>query len=653
MSLLMVKSISLAFGARQLLSEVSFPIAAGDRVGFVGPNGAGKSTMMKIIAGVVQPDSGTAQLQRGARLGYLPQEIAGEAHGTLLESVLLAVPQRGALQAQHSAIEAGLAQAKDETEQLELSQQLADVTHELADFEAQFGPHRAQTILSGLGFTAADFSKPLSQFSGGWRMRAALAGLLLQQPDLLLLDEPTNHLDMPTLEWFDAFLARSRSALILISHDREFLNKHIRRVVAIEPGGIHQHTGDYNSYEDARELRRLQNEAAREANLAKRAELQSFIDRFGAKATKAKQAQSRAKQLEKLGEVEEMQERKKLRFRFPEVPPSGREVLQVKDLSKRFGERVVYEHVSGHVQRGDRIAIMGMNGAGKTTLLRMVAGELPLDTGTVEQGNRVTLAYYAQHHGDKLDTKRTIFAELDATAHNESPSVIRSVAGAFMFSGDDVDKSISVLSGGERARVALAKLLLVPSNFLLLDEPTNHLDLDSSEALIAALSTYTGTMMFVSHNESFVRQLATKIWQVEDGRLDVFPGDFESYLYTLRTRRLEREAAASDTPLETKTTDASAGESHKDRKRREAAERQQRSAKEKPLKERVAKIESEIATLEAAQQTNEALMADTELYKDTARAAEVTRGFEANRKRLETLYAEWEQAQQALSEAQS
>ncbi|MCC6811396.1 MAG: ABC-F family ATP-binding cassette domain-containing protein [Deltaproteobacteria bacterium] len=644
MSLLLVRDLSLAFGARQLLADVSFPISAGDRVGFVGPNGAGKSTMMKLIAGVMPPDSGGVQLQKGARIGYLPQEIAGSSTGTLLESVLASVPQRGALQSQLRTVEQGLAQTTVEAEQLELSQQLADLSHELSDFEAQFGPHRAQQILSGLGFTNQDFARPLGEFSGGWRMRAALAGLLLQQPDLLLLDEPTNHLDLPTLEWFDAFLVRSRSALVLISHDREFLNRHIKRVVAIEPGGVHQHTGDYNSYEEARELRRLQNEAAREANLEKRAELQAFIDRFGAKATKAKQAQSRQKQLDKLETVQEMAVNRTLRFRFPEVEPSAREVLKIEHVTKRFGTRAIYEDATALVQRGDRIAIVGKNGAGKTTLLKLVANELALDAGSISVGQRVALAYYAQHHGDKLDMKRTIFEELDAALPDASPARVRQVAGAFMFSGDDIDKSISVLSGGERARVALAKLLLVPSNFLLLDEPTNHLDLDSSEALIGALATYTGTMLFVSHNESFVRQLATKIWQVEDGRLETFPGDFDAYLYALRTRRLEIEAEAAPAA----ERDESGEETPKQRRQREAQERQQKSAREKPVKEAIAKAEAEIAALEAAQKDDEALLASPDFYKDSARAAEVSRGFDARRQRIEALYQTWESLQLQL-----
>ncbi|MBZ4374186.1 ABC-F family ATP-binding cassette domain-containing protein [Corallococcus sp. AS-1-6] len=652
MSLVIAQDISLAYGKKVLFDEDNFTLGPRDRVGLVGANGTGKSSLMKIIAGASQPDGGTVQYSRRARAGYLPQEIAGLPEGTVVEAVMSTVPGRDSLESRLKDTEAALAASSDEEEQLELAQTLADLHAELDDFENRYGRHHAERILKGLGFKDADLSKPTQALSGGWRMRAALAGLLLQDPDLLLLDEPTNHLDVPTLAWFDGFLRRSNKAMVLISHDRDFLNRQINRVVSLEMEGVREYAGNYEDYKRQRAEEMVLLQARAEKVEQRRAELQSFIDRFGAKATKAKQAQSRAKMLAKLEKVQVLEERQTMKFRFPEVERSGRDVVLMEGITKRYGALTVYDGLNARLERGQRIAVVGANGAGKTTLLKMVAGELAPDSGKVTLGHNVVVGYYAQHHADKLDRRNTIIEEVRPLAADKPESYVRGVLGAFLFSGDDVDKPIGVLSGGERARVALAKLLLVPSNFLLMDEPTNHLDLDSSEMLIEALKLYGGTLLFVSHNRSFINNLCTHVWEVADGKLTSHPGNLDEYLYHQEQLRLAAEGA--DTGASNGKGAASTGPvSEKERKRLEAEARQRRSVVEGPIKKEIAKLEERIAKVEAEQKEREGQLADPVLYNDFARAKPLMDAHRTGKEELEDLYARWEAAQEKLAAAQA
>ncbi|RYZ44086.1 MAG: ABC transporter ATP-binding protein [Myxococcaceae bacterium] len=653
MSLVIAQDISLAYGKKVLFDEDNFTLGPRDRVGLVGANGTGKSSLMKIIAGASLPDGGTVQYSRRARAGYLPQEIAGLPEGTVVEAVMSTVPGRDSLESRLKDTEATLAAATDEEEQLELAQTLADLHAELDDFENRYGRHHAERILKGLGFRDADLSKPTQALSGGWRMRAALAGLLLQDPDLLLLDEPTNHLDVPTLAWFDGFLRRSNKAMVLISHDRDFLNRQINRVVSLEMEGVREYTGNYEDYKRLRAEEMVLLQAKAEKVEQRRAELQGFIDRFGAKATKAKQAQSRAKMLAKLEKVQVLEERQTMKFRFPEVDRSGRDVVLMEDITKRYGALTVYDGLNARLERGQRIAVVGANGAGKTTLLKMVAGELAPDTGKVTLGHNVVVGYYAQHHADKLDRDNTIIEEVRPLAADKPESYVRGVLGAFLFSGDDVEKPIGVLSGGERARVALAKLLLTPSNFLLMDEPTNHLDLDSSEMLIEALKLYGGTLLFVSHNRSFINGLCTHVWEVADGKLTSHPGNLDEYLYHQEQQRLAAEGTESSASGGKGAGASAATVSEKERKRLEAEARQRRSVVEGPIKKEIAKLEERIAKVEAEQKDREAQLADPVLYNDFARAKPLMDGHRAGKEELEDLYARWEVAQEKLAAAQA
>src|SRR5438552_13311604 len=529
MSLLHARALSLRYGPKIILDEASFALGHHDRVGLIGPNGSGKSPLMKILAGRVGPDSGSVQLVRRARASYLPQELSGLPPGSLIDGVLASVPGRSWLESRLASVDAALAQAAGEAEQVELGGELAELHEDLAHHEELYGRHRAEEILSGLGFSQESFARPASDLSGGWKMRAALAALLLQDPELLLLDEPTNHLDVPTLEWFDSFLRCSRKALLLVSHDREFLDRQIDRVLSLEPEGRRAYAGNYERYLELRAAEEERLAAQAEKQSRRRAQMQAFIERFRAKATKARQVQSRVKLLEKEEIVQVREERATVRFRFPEAPRSGREVARLERMSKSYGEKSVYRDLSAQVLRGDRIAVIGLNGAGKTTLLKLLSREIAPDAGTLVLGHNVVPGYFAQHHAERLDPTRTVLQEVHALVPSEPQSWVPGVLGAFLFSGDDVDKRIGVLSGGERARVALARLLVVPSNFLLMDEPTNHLDLDSSEALIDALTRYEGTLLFVSHNRSFVNGLATQVWEVREGKIDAQPGDLEDW----------------------------------------------------------------------------------------------------------------------------
>ncbi|MEN9800072.1 MAG: hypothetical protein RL653_3769 [Pseudomonadota bacterium] len=646
MSLVKVQGLSLSYGSRVLFDGEDLTIGPHDRIGLVGANGTGKSTLMKILAGRLQPDDGTVQYQRRARAGYLPQDLVGAPEGTLLDSVLSGVPGRDQLDARIASVEQAVGQETDAELQLELAQELADLHGEREHFEERHGRHVAERILAGLGFRASQFDEPAAVLSGGWRMRAALASLLLQDPDLLLLDEPTNHLDLPTLAWFDSFLRRSRKALVLISHDREFLDRQIGRVVSLEVEGIRTWPGSYARYREARaqEMDQLRARAARVEQ--RRAELQSFIDRFGAKATKARQAQSRQKMLDRLEQVEVLSERKTVSIRFPEAPPSGRDVAHFRGIDKAWGERAVYRGLEARLERGQRVAVVGPNGAGKTTLLKLLAGEMQPDRGSVQLGHNVVVGYYAQHHADVLDGSRTVLEEIRAVAPDRPEAYVRGILGAFLFSGDDVDKRVGVLSGGERARVALARLLLRPANLLLLDEPTNHLDLDSSEALIQALRSYEGTLLFVSHNRSFLGALATQVWEVRDGGVNAFPGTLDEYLY-----HLDQVASAdpSSLPVAAGSAPAPVKISEKERKRLEAEARQRRSALQGPIKKEIARIEARISELEAALKDAEAALADPAVYADFSRARPHVETQASARAGLEPLYVAWEEAQARLA----
>ncbi len=663
MSLVVLDEVTLFFADRMIFDAASLRLGHGDRVGLIGPNGSGKTTLLKIIAGDQEIDDGKVTRANGVRIGWLPQEISVQGGRSMIDMILSSVPGRGELDRRLADAEAQLEQASqsgaDDQTMLDLAADVAELHERLDHFERFFGEHEALAILAGLGFAPGDEKRDIGELSGGWKMRGVLAGLLFQRPDVLLLDEPTNHLDMPSVAWFSGFLKQYKGAFVLISHDREFLNEQITRVASLELEGLRSYPGNYEKYLVQREEEETIL-AGRAKNLARERErLTRFIDRFRAQANKAAAVQSRVKMLEKMETVELYGKRNTMRFSFPPTTRTVSEPVRIEGLRKAYGEHVVFPGIDLTVKRGEKIGIIGVNGAGKTTLLRMIAGELPKDGGTIKIGNDVQVGYYAQHHADTLDMSATIYEVVQRAAPETPPARVRSILGAFMFGGDDTDKPIKVLSGGEKARVALAKLLVKPGNLLLMDEPTNHLDLASSEALTASLGTFDGTLIFVSHNRSLIRALATRIWNVEEKRVETYPGTLDEYMYSMNQRRTIATLADSTTLRDPrgnvahKAAPAPAKEDDKARKRREAEIRNARNAKLKPLEKKVADLEERIAVLEAEQKTRSAELSDPAVYDDAPRRNKLLTDFQTAQDKLDELNPRWEAAMAELEAARA
>jgi ATP-binding cassette subfamily F protein 3 len=501
----------------------------------------------------------------------------------------------------------------------------------------------------------SDFDGPVSSLSGGWKMRAALASLLYQRPDLLLLDEPTNHLDIPSVHWFEQFLQDFGGAMMLVSHDREFLNRQIHRIISFGPEGMRFYSGDYDFYLKACEEERRTLEANARKQEEKIKEAEKFIERFRSKATKARQAQSKIKLLKKMELVKTRRREKATHFSFPDVPRSGKVVVSIKNVSKGFDEKPLYKDLNLSVLRGERIAIIGPNGCGKTTLLRMVAGEIEPDEGKVSLGHAVSMGYFAQHHSDMLDLQKTVIQEVYKVVPDESIGFVRGVCGAFLFSGQDVDKIIGVLSGGERARVSLAKLLVKPGNLMVMDEPTNHLDISSSEALINALTEYNGTLLFVSHNHSFINMLATKIWDIRGGEIAEYPGNLAEYFYHIAGTEEESANGSKQGSTHNEVRGGAAsvkkGQDRKKEKREKAEKRQLIYDTLKPILAEVEWLEERIAELEARQKELEKLLADPDIYSDKNRGVPLLSEYKALREEQDELLLKWEQSHDKLEAA--
>ncbi|MFI5309082.1 MAG: ABC-F family ATP-binding cassette domain-containing protein, partial [Polyangiales bacterium] len=586
-------------------------------------------------------------------------DIALTEDKPLLQFVVGSVEGRKALDAsiaecetELATVEAGTRSGERSDEELmEVVERLSDLHERATHYELHYTEHEATRILAGLGFATKDLGRLLHELSGGWKMRAVLGALLFQKPDLLLLDEPTNHLDLPSVTWFADFLQAHDRAFVLICHDREFLNEQIKRVVSFEVEGVRQYDGDYDQYlrQRAEEEVILENKAK---NLAReREQAERFINRFRAQANKARSVQSRVKQLEKMETVETFGSRKVMRFKFPPCERGSNEVIRLEGLGKRYGDHQVLGGVSLTVPRGEKVGIIGVNGAGKTTLLRMMAGELEPSEGKITLGYNIKAGYYAQHHADTLHPADTVYDTVARERPDAGATRIRTVLGAFLFSGDDVDKKVGVLSGGERSRVALARLMVNPGNLLLMDEPTNHLDLDSSEALGESLGSYDGTLVFVSHNRSFVRKLATRIWNVENGLVETYPGTLDEYMDSCRRRQAADQGKKPAAPT-AKPAKAAPREQQKPneprsedkaRKQREAQARQEQ-ARQKKLRAEVERLEEQIAALEAAQAERSTALADPDVYADKARSQSLIESFKAAQQELELLQSRWERA---------
>jgi ATP-binding cassette subfamily F protein 3 len=535
-----LSQISKSFGDRVLLDEVTWQIDDRERVGLSGPNGAGKTTLLKVLAGLDEPDSGQVVKPSGLTIGYLPQDGLVHRGRTLGEEASLAFKPLLDMKAEIAALEDRLGDdhaTHDEHEaMLTRYSELQDAFRRSDGYSIDL---KVTTVLRGLGFTEGDFEKDTATFSGGWQMRIALARLLLGRPGLLLLDEPTNHLDLDARNWLEEYLSEYPHAVILVSHDRFFLDAVVTRITEIGMRTLTDYVGNYSAYvreRDARMERLRQMKKEQDDEIER---MQAFINRFRYQATKASQVQSRIKMLDKVVRIEIPPERKRVRFHFPQCQKSGRMVLELKHARKAYGATRVFRDVNLFIERGDRIALLGPNGVGKSTLMRMLSGVEPPDSGTRTEGHQVVTQYFAQDEAAKLDPALTVYQTLAGDSPIHMVPHIRTILGGFLFSGDDIEKPVRVLSGGERTRLAVARMLLRPANTLLLDEPTNHLDLDSKDVLLEALEDFGGTLIFVSHDRYFVDKLATKVIDIGRGEATVYPGNYEEWLWSKKERESE------------------------------------------------------------------------------------------------------------------
>ena len=639
--MLTLSNLSKSFGERALFEDASLQVNRGDRIGLVGANGAGKSTLFSLILGEDSPDTGAVSLERRATLGYLPQETAPVGDETVVELAVSITPEVVELGRRLKAFEAG--HDSDSTDFHEVMARY----EELGGYQLE---PRAKTILRGLAFRDRDFDRPLKAMSGGWVMRAHLARLLVQQPDLLMLDEPTNHLDLEALRWLQEYLKGYPGAILLISHDREFLNQLVGSIVEIRQRRLQRYRGNYDDYLVQRDAQAAQLQAAYQNQQKKIEQLQTFADRFRAKASKAAQAQSKLKQIERMDKIEAPEfDGRGVSFRFPQPPRSGRRVMSLVDIHHAYGETPVYRGMNYELEREQRLVLVGPNGAGKSTLLKLMAGVLPVQRGMRELGLNVKVGYYAQYRVEMLNPEHTVLQAASDLPEPVPEQTIRTVLGSFLFTGDDVFKPVSVLSGGEKSRLALARLLLDPPNLLLMDEPTTHLDMNSIEALIGALAPFQGTLVFISHDVYFIRQLAKQVLHVQDGHLHLYHGDYEYYLgkhaAELAVRAPVAQVASSNREA--------AGETPKERKRREAEERQARSREKKEREQAVKKLEFRIQELEKRQHELVSALEDQGTYSDPAKALALNRELSAVVDDLEKANAEWETAATRAQELQN
>jgi ATP-binding cassette, subfamily F, member 3 len=625
------------YGPKILFENVDWMVTPNDRVGIVGANGTGKSSILKVLAGIEGLDSGTFSTQKGVSVGYLPQEGLSLSGRSVFAECMTVFAGIRALEEEQESLTQRMAEL--DPDGVEYAQ-VADRFHRVeSEFQARDGyaiEAQVGAVLSGLGFPQREWKKRTEEFSGGWQMRIALAKLLLEKPNLLLLDEPTNHLDLEARNWLEEYLASYPNAFVLVSHDRFFLDVAVRKIAELWNKGLHFYTGGYTRYEQQKNERRSQLMAAFQNQRDRIEQLEAFINRFRAQATKAKQVQSRIKELEKIERIEIPPEEKTIHFSFPQPKASGRIVAEFKDVAKSYGEHRVFSGVNFYIERGDRVALVGVNGAGKSTLIKILAGAEPVSAGTYTLGHNAQPDYFAQDQYKELDQDAKMIEDMGTVAPRASNQELRSILGCFLFGEDDVFKRIGVLSGGERNRYALARMLMQPSNFLLLDEPTNHLDMRAKDVLLTALQEFTGTVVFVSHDRYFIDKLATRIFEVEDGRVTVFPGNYEDYMWR-KTGAGSQGSGAGESVAVAAAPVAAAP--------KETTAKRLNPIKLRQMQDRQGAIEIEVAKLEVEIGEYERELSNFVSVEETTR---VNGLLEARRSDLEKLMAEWEDVGAAL-----
>jgi ATP-binding cassette subfamily F protein 3 len=642
-----LQNVSKQFGPRVVIKDASLMIDKNDRIGLVGSNGSGKTTLLSLMLGHETPDGGEVAVAKGVTLGYLPQEVFPAEHRTVLEEALLVFAERDQLPARREALEHQLAEsgALDERTQQQCLREYGEVQHRLELIAGYDLEPRAKQVLAGLGFKEDEFNRPLTTFSGGWIMRASLARLLLSNPDFLLLDEPTNHLDLDALLWFQEYLKSFPGGLVVVSHDRDFLDNVVTSIVEVRRGELTRYAGNYEDYVRERDARLERLEAAYKNQQREIAHIERFIDRYRADKFRAKQAQSRIKMLEKIERIEAPVEERTVHFEFPQPEKSGKVVVELAGIDKSYGPTRVYEDLSLWLERGEKIGLVGPNGAGKSTLIKLLAGAVPFEQGERRLGRDVRCAYYTQFRHEMLNFDRTVLQEAMTEGRRQTEQFVRTVLGAFLFRGDDdVFKRVEVLSGGEKSRLALVKILLDPPNLLLMDEPTIHLDLDSVDALVEALRQYTGTLVFISHDVYFIRSVAQKIIRVEDGRLSVYPGGYDYYQWKRAQETTTEPAEAVPEP----DRSSPSRDVRKEQKRLEAEARNQQYRREKQLRDEIEQVER---ALEEAQQRHDEIvrkLQSPDTYKDGTDIAEMNRQFAATQSAMEALTHRWEELSLAL-----
>ncbi|MDX1775337.1 MAG: ABC-F family ATP-binding cassette domain-containing protein [Desulfobulbales bacterium] len=654
--MLTINNLDIRHGNKHLFNNVSARINDNDRIGLVGVNGAGKSTLLKIISGITESDPGVVNRPKRFSVAYLPQEATSLDTGrTIYQEAENAFAEALVLQQDLEEVNRRLAAVDPENSEFSnLLKQQGELQHRLERIDIFRVQSQIEKVLMGLGFSVQDFDKPSSSLSGGWLMRLMLVKLLLAKPDLLLLDEPTNHLDLDSLTWLENFLLTYDGGLVIISHDRTFLDQVTSITWEISLGRLTVFKGNYSKYVSDKEIR-LQVERAAYANQqAQIRQTMRFVRRFRAKSTKAKQVQSRLKQLSRMERIELAETEQEVAFRFPPATASGRLALEIKSLGKHYEDKKVFQNISFQLQRGDKMAVVGVNGAGKSTLMRILAGLEKYDRGQMKMGHNVKISYFGQHQAQELISGFTALQTLSAVAGDMTVTEIRSLLGTFLFKGDEVDKSVQVLSGGEKSRLALAKMIVQPANLLILDEPTNHLDMSSQEVLQKAMEQYDGTIIIVSHNRHFVNSFINKVLEIRDGAATLFEGNIEDYLYKLK---IQEESAAGtlegEADQEEVLEDKPGKQKGRAARQEQARIRQEKSIVLSPLKKEVAEAEKEIENLETRKKELEQLMADPQLYQDQDQFAECGREYSSLERKLTRLYEDWEETQARIEKIES